>query len=107
MMCYVLRDTLYASRFTFHSSFPHRSRICYDELRLRRGVNASNPAPEHIEHMHSRLDMDAPEASAKMTSEEIFALVRGDLALVEAEFRHTVNEAPAVVAAMGCYLHEG
>lgn len=57
--------------------------------------------------MHSRLDMDAPEASAKMTSEEIFALVRSDLALVEAEFSRTVNEAPGVVAAMGCYLHEG
>ncbi|MFL6215670.1 MAG: polyprenyl synthetase family protein [Blastocatellia bacterium] len=74
---------------------------------MRRGVNASNPAPEHIEHMHSRVEMDAPGEAAQMTSEEIFALVRGDLALVEAEFSRTVNEAPEVVAAMGCYLHEG
>ena len=57
--------------------------------------------------MHSRLEMDAPADAAQMTSEEIFALVRSDLALVEAEFSRMVNEAPEVVAAMGCYLHEG
>ena len=57
--------------------------------------------------MHSRLEMDAPADAAQMTSAEIFALVRGDLALVEEEFSRTVNDAPEVVAAMGCYLHEG
>jgi octaprenyl-diphosphate synthase len=57
--------------------------------------------------MHSRLEMDAPADAAQMTSVEIFALVRSDLALVETEFRRAVTEAPEVVAAMGCYLHDG
>jgi octaprenyl-diphosphate synthase len=57
--------------------------------------------------MPSRLEMDAPADAVQMTSAEIFALVRSDLALVEEEFSRTVNEAPEVVAAMGCYLHEG
>ena len=56
--------------------------------------------------MTSRLEIDAPAGAAQMTSEEIFALVRGDLALVEAEFSRTVNDAPEVVAALGRYLHE-
>ena len=57
--------------------------------------------------MHSRLEIDALTGAAQMTTEEIFALVHGDLANVEAEFSRTVNDAPEVVAAMGRYLHEG
>jgi len=51
---------------------------------------------------------DAPEReAAQMPPEEIFSLVRHDLALVEAEFDRQINNAPPVVASIGRYLHEG
>src|ERR1051325_3640529 len=89
------------------SSFPHQTRICYDERRLSREGRVGKLTPEQTERMHSRLEMDAPTSAPPMTSAEIFALVQSDLALVEAEFKHAVYDAPEVVAAMGCYLHEG
>lgn len=52
--------------------------------------------------------MDAPDAeAAHMQPEEIFSLVRHDLAFVEAEFDRQINDAPPVVASIGRYLHEG
>jgi octaprenyl-diphosphate synthase len=53
------------------------------------------------------MGIDVPTGAAQMTSEEIFALVHGDLVNVEREFSRTVNSAPDVVAAMGRYLHDG
>jgi octaprenyl-diphosphate synthase len=58
--------------------------------------------------MRSSYPIDAPEAEAgQMSPEEIFALAHRDLQLVEAEFKHRINEAPEVVAQIGCYLHDG
>ncbi|HKQ03615.1 MAG TPA: polyprenyl synthetase family protein [Blastocatellia bacterium] len=74
---------------------------------MSREGRVSKLTPEQTERMHSRLEMDAPAGAPPMTSAEIFALVQSDLALVEAEFKHAVSDAPEVVAAMGCYLHEG
>jgi octaprenyl-diphosphate synthase len=58
--------------------------------------------------MHTPVRIDALEmAEAQMSPEEIFALARPDLALVELEFDRQINSAPPVVASIGRYLHEG
>lgn len=56
--------------------------------------------------MHSR--SQAPEAEeAQMTPEEIFSLVRRDLALVEQEFDRNASDASDLVSEIARYLHEG
>jgi len=56
--------------------------------------------------MQSRVHI--PEAEdAPLTPEEIFALVRKDLALVEEEFQRNATDAAADVASMARYLHDG
>jgi octaprenyl-diphosphate synthase len=58
--------------------------------------------------MHSRLEMPLPEADdSQMTPEEIFALIREDLALVEQEFERHVSDASAIVSSIARYLREG
>jgi octaprenyl-diphosphate synthase len=58
--------------------------------------------------MRTPAPIDAPDAdAAQMSPEEIFSLVRNDLALVEAEFERLINDAPPVVASIGSYLREG
>jgi octaprenyl-diphosphate synthase len=56
--------------------------------------------------MHSRLHIpDAEEA--QMTPEEIFSLIRHDLALVEDEFERQATDATPLVASIARYLHDG
>lgn len=58
--------------------------------------------------MPTRLHLDVPEAEqAQMTPEEIFSLVRRDLALVEQEFDRDIADASPAVSSIARYLHEG
>jgi octaprenyl-diphosphate synthase len=58
--------------------------------------------------MPSRLRLDAPEAEdAVMTPDEIFSLVRLDLAVVEEQFQQEVANASPVVSSVARYLQEG
>ncbi|HVF92425.1 MAG TPA: polyprenyl synthetase family protein [Blastocatellia bacterium] len=58
--------------------------------------------------MPSRLRMNAPEAEdAVMTPDEIFSLVRRDLAVVEEQFQQEVSNASPGVSSIVRYLQEG
>src|SRR5215470_3221322 len=58
--------------------------------------------------MPSRAHIDAPETEdARMSQDEIFSLVRRDLALVEQEFGRYIDGASPVVSSMARYLQEG
>ncbi|MGH9829186.1 MAG: polyprenyl synthetase family protein, partial [Blastocatellia bacterium] len=58
--------------------------------------------------MHSRVYLDAPLYEDElMTAEEIFSLVRRELALAENEFERRVHDSSPLVASIGDYLHQG
>lgn len=58
--------------------------------------------------MQSQLPIDAPGVDeVPMTPEEIFSLVRRELALVEEEFEREISDASPVVSSIGSYLREG
>ena len=56
--------------------------------------------------MQSRLQVPEAEDSP-MTPEEIFALVHGDLVLVEEEFDRNISDASSLVSSIARYLQEG
>jgi len=58
--------------------------------------------------MRSRLYIDAQfDSDEMMTVEEIFAVVKRELRLVEEEFEKRIRDASPLVASIGHYLHQG
>jgi octaprenyl-diphosphate synthase len=76
--------------------------------RLPEGAACEERSLGASDQMRSGLYIDAPSQTDElMTVEEIFALVRRDLKLVEEEFEKQVRAASPIVASIGQYLHEG
>lgn len=83
---------------------------------MRQAVSVNVAAPEVVcydcavrkAEMQSHLHIDTPHTrTEQINPEEIFSLVRNELALVEQEFDREVSNASEVVAEIGSYVREG